>query len=217
VWGDKWVMWLSPEGRTFGGLMRQYPLYDSAMFLAFLTMVPAIALFTVFVKTEFLDHYRAFYASIERHDTLAQIRRNHQRIVDSLLGGGRQLLILQVVVSVSVAVLAPAVIELARLHYVQLSIFRLGTLGAGFHISFICISILLLYFDLRRSYLWLQLLFAVANVGLTAAFLPLGFAYYGLGYFVASTLCFVVSACTLYRSVSRLPYLAFVANNPSVR
>ena len=124
-------MWLSPEGRTFGGLMRQYPLYDSAMFLAFLTMVPAIALFTVFVKTEFLDHYRAFYASIEQHGTLAQIRRNHQRIVDSLLAGGRQLLILQVVVSVSVAVLAPAIIELARLHYVQLSIFRLGTLGRG--------------------------------------------------------------------------------------
>jgi polysaccharide biosynthesis protein PelG len=217
VWGDKWVMWLSPEGRTFGGLMRQYPLYDSAMFLAFLTMVPAIALFTVFVKTEFLDHYRAFYDSIERHDTLAQIRRHHQRIVDSLLAGGRQLLILQVVVSVSVAVLAPAIIELARLHYVQLSIFRLGTLGAGFHVSFIGISILLLYFDLRRPYLWLQLLFAVANLGLTAAFLPLGFAYYGLGYFVASALCFAVSAVTLYRSVNRLPYLAFVANNPSVR
>jgi uncharacterized membrane protein len=114
-------------------------------------------------------------------------------------------------------VLAPAVIELARLHYVQLSIFRLGTLGAGFHVSFICISILLLYFDLRRSYLWLQLLFAVTNVGLTAAFLPYGFAYYGLGYFVASALCFAVSAVTLYRSVNRLPYLAFVANNPSVR
>ena len=217
VWGDKWVMWLSHEGRTFGGFMRQYPLYDSAMFLAFLTMVPAIALFTIFVKTEFLDHYRTFYESIEQHDTLAQIRRNHQRIIDSLLEGGRQLLILQVVISASVAVVAPAIIEFTRLHYVQLSIFKLGTLGAGFHISFILISILLLYFDLRRSYLWLQLLFAVTNVGLTAAFLPLGFAYHGLGYFTASALCFAVSAFTLYRSVNRLPYLAFVANNPSVR
>ena len=120
-----------PRGTDVWRTHAPIPLYDSAMFLAFLTMVPAIALFTVFVKTEFLDRYRAFYASIERHGTLAQIRRNHQRIVDSLLAGGRQLLILQVVVSVSVAVLAPAIIELARLHYVQLSIFRLGTLGRG--------------------------------------------------------------------------------------
>jgi polysaccharide biosynthesis protein PelG len=217
VWGDKWVMWLSHEGRTFGGFMRQYPLYDSALFLAFLTMVPAIALFTMFVKTDFLVHYRAFYESIEQHDTLAQIRRNHQRIIGSLIKGGRQLLILQVVISASVAVLAPAIIEIARLHYIQLSIFRLGTLGAGFHIGFIFCTILLLYFDLRRSYLWLQLLFGVANVGLTAAFLPFGFAYYGLGYFAASALCFAVAVLTLYRAVNRLPYLTFVANNPSVR
>jgi uncharacterized membrane protein len=197
--------------------MRQYPLYDSAMFMAFLTMVPAIALFTIFLKTDFLDHYRAFYQSIEQHDTLAQIRRNHRRIVDSLAEGGRQLLILQAVISASVAVLAPAIIELVRLQYIQLGMFRLGTLGAGFHVAFILASILLLYFDLRRPYLYLQLLFLITNASLTATFLPFGLAYYGLGYFAASALCFAVSALVLCRAVNRLPYLTFVANNPSVR
>jgi len=217
AWGDKWVMWLSGEGRAFGGFMRQYPLYDSAMFMAVLTMVPAIAMFTIFLKSDFLDHYRAFYQSVEQHDTLAQIRQTHRRIVSSLAEGGRQLLILQAVIAASVTLLAPAIIDLARLQYIQLGMLRLGTLAAGFHVTFIFASILLLYFDLRRSYLYLQLLFLITNAGLTGALLPLGLPYYGLGYFAASVLCFVVSAVTLYRALIRLPYLTFVANNPSVR
>ena len=217
MWGDKWVMWLSPEGRAFGGFMRQYPLYDSAMFLAFLTMVPTIALFTIFVKTDFLEHYRAFYRSIEQHDTWARISQHHQQIGRSLLEGCRRLLILQAVVTVAAVVLAPGIIKLTGLHYVQIGMFRLGTLGAGFHIGFLCISVLLLYFDLRQPYLWLQLLFAAVSISLTTALLPLGFPFYGLGYFVASTLCFSVSLITLHRAVAQLPYLTFVANNPSVR
>jgi uncharacterized membrane protein len=217
VWADKWIMWLSPESRTFGGFMMQYPLYDSAMFLAFLTMVPAMSVFFLWVETDFLDHYRAFYQSIEKHDTMTQIRRNHQQIVRSLTSGARKLIIFQAVISATAVVLAPAIIGATHLFYTQMSIFRLGTLGAGFHVSFICISILLLYFDLRRLYLWLQLLFLVVSAGLTAALLPLGFTYYGLGYFVASALCFSVGAVALKRAVSRLPYLTFVANNPSAR
>jgi polysaccharide biosynthesis protein PelG len=217
VWGDKWVMWLSQEGRAFGGFMRQYPLYDSTMFLAFLTMVPTIALFAIFLKKDFLQHYRAFYRSIEQHDTWEQIGRNHRRIVRSLMEGSRRLLVLQAVVSATAVVLAPGIIKLAGLHYVQIGMFRLGTLGAGFHIGFLCISILLLYFDLRRPYLWLQLLFAVMSIALTAALLPLGFPFYGLGYFTASVLGFGIALVTLHRAVARLPYLTFVANNPSVR
>lgn len=217
VWGDKWVMWLSPEGSAFGGFMRQYPLYDSAMFLAFLTMVPTITLFSLFVKSDFLDRYRAFYRSIERHDTRSQIDRNHRLILRSLLESGRRLMVLQAVVSAGVAVLAPGIIELAGLHYAQIGMFRLGTLGAGFHVGFLCITVLLLYFDLRMQYLWLQILFAVSSIGLTAAILPYGFATYGLGYFLASALCFLVALGVLCRAVARLPYLTFVANNPSVR
>ena len=58
---------------------------------------------------------------------------------------------------------------------------------------------------------------AVVSIALTAALLPLGLPFYSLGYFTASILGFGIALVTLHRAVARLPYLTFVANNPSVR
>ena len=44
-----------------------------------------------------------------------------------------------------------------------------------------------------------------------------GFPWYGYGYFLASLLAFAVAYLMVADAVRRLPYFAFVANNPSVR
>ena len=39
------------------------PLYDSAMFIAYLAIIPALALFVTHVETSFFEKYRAYYDS----------------------------------------------------------------------------------------------------------------------------------------------------------
>ena len=43
VWVDKWVFWVSPEGQKVDGGLIHAPLYDSAMFIASLVIIPALA------------------------------------------------------------------------------------------------------------------------------------------------------------------------------
>ena len=74
VWIDKWVVWLSPFGTTIQNNLLHAPLYDSAMFVAYLVVIPAYAAFVAHLEVKFFRNYRLFYNSILEHGTLAQIR-----------------------------------------------------------------------------------------------------------------------------------------------
>lgn len=217
VWADKWVMWFVPEREAVSGALVIYSAYDSAMFVAYLTIVPALTLFTVAIETRFFERYQTFYRDIQQHATYAQIARNHRLLVTALLESARNLVILQGAVCAVTIFLAPSVVGLLGLQYAQIGMFRFGTLGALFQVMFLFCTVILAYFDLRRRNLLLQLFYLAANAGLTLLFSRMGFAWYGYGYFLASLFAFVVAYLMVADALRRLPYIAFVANNPSVR
>ncbi|MBP2228559.1 putative membrane protein [Azospirillum agricola] len=217
VWSDKWVMWFAPEREVVSGAMVIHTAYDSAMFVAYLTILPALTLFTVNIETRFFEHYQGFYRDIQSHATYDQIARNHRSIIAALVESGRNLIILQGAVCAVTIFTAPAIVGALGLHYQQIGMFRFGALGAFFQAMFLFCTVILAYFDLRGRNLAVQLLYLAANAGFTLAFSRLGFAWYGYGYFLGSLLAFAVGYLMVADAVRRLPYFAFVANNPSVR
>ncbi len=216
IWVDKWIMWLAPEREVFAGSMLSFPSYDGAMFFAFVTIIPAMALFTISVETGFFESYHRFYRSIANHGTFRQLRQGQKDIMSSLALSARNLVILQGAVTAVAIILAPQLVALAHGDALQVGIFRLGVLGAFFHVSLLFVSIVLAYFDLRRLTLAIQLLFLVLNAGFTIATLQFGFRFYGYGYFLAAVISFFVAFIAVERVLTRLPYVAFVRANPSV-
>ncbi len=217
VWVDKWIMWFAPEQERVAEGMVIYSPYDSAMFMAYLTIVPALTLFTVNIETRFFERYQQFYRDIQRHATWAQITRNHRLIITALLESSRNLIILQGAVCAITIFLAPAIVGALGLHYQQIGMFRFGTLGAFFQVLFLFCTVILAYFDLRRRNLFIQCFYLAVNAAFTYVFSGFGFAWYGYGYFLASLLSFILAYLMVADAMRRLPYLAFVANNPSVR
>ncbi|MBP2315773.1 exopolysaccharide Pel transporter PelG [Azospirillum soli] len=217
VWVDKWIMWFVPERETVSGAMVIYSAYDSAMFVAYLTIVPALTLFTVNIETRFFERYQGFYRDIQSHATYDQIARNHKSIIAALLESSRNLIILQGAVCAVTIFLAPSIVGALGLHYQQIGMFRFGTLGAFFQVLFLFCTVILAYFDLRKRNLCAQLFYLAANAGFTLLFSDMGFAWYGYGYFLSSLLAFALAYLMVADALRRLPYFAFVANNPSVR
>jgi uncharacterized membrane protein len=82
---------------------------------------------------------------------------------------------------------------------------------------FITCSSLTLYFDRRAVFFVLQLVFLVLNAGLTFVLLALGPNYLGLGFLAASAISALIAYLALARTLYRLEYLTFIANNPAVR
>jgi polysaccharide biosynthesis protein PelG len=217
AWADKWMMWFAPEREVVSGALVIYSAYDSAMFVAYLSVMPALTIFTVNIETRFFEHYQNFYRDIQNHATWTQIDRNHKLIIRALVESSRNLIILQGAICAVAIFLAPTIIGMLGLNYKQIGMFRFGVLGAFFQVLFMFCTVILSYFDLRRRNLFVQAFYLLANVAATWWFSGLGFAWYGYGYFLSSLLAFVVAYLLVAEAIRRLPYLAFVANNPSVQ
>jgi polysaccharide biosynthesis protein PelG len=217
AWVDKWVVWLSPFGTQIQNGLLHAPLYDSAMFVSYLVVIPAYAAFVLHLEVRFFRNYRLFYSSILEHATLAQIRAHGRRLRDETIASLTGITVPQLVISALVAASAPAVVEVLDMQFRQVGTLRLGVIGAAFQFLFITCSSLTLYFDRRMVFLALQAIFLVLNGGLTWALLPLGQTYLGLGFLAASAISALVAYLALVRTLYRLDYLTFIANNPAVR
>ncbi len=216
IWIDKWVMWFAPERDYHPAGFIYYGHYDSATFLAYLTVVPAIAGFVVSVETGFFERYLRFYRDIQRHATFAKILENQRALVGQILRGLRNLIILQGSVTFVCVAAAPALFDWSGIPAPQLAMFRIAVLGSFFHVLLMSMAVVLAYFDLRRAMLSVYCVLLATNVVFTLVTLDLGFAYYGYGYFFSALVSFVVVAVMVGYYVSQLPYLTFVRNNSSV-
>ncbi len=217
LWVDKWIMWYAPEAVQLESKLRFFPDYDSAMFLAAMTILPTIALFVFSIETDFFHHYRRFYGNILAHASMRRIRHFHQKIMDSIAEGLRNLLLLQGVIAFLFILLAPQIFEKMHMFFIQLGIFRLGVLGSFFEVLVLFATIILSYFDCRRANMWIFVFYFFSNALLTILFMQKGYQFYGYGFFLSSALTFLVAASILVLHVRKLPYHAFISNNNSVK
>ncbi|MBB4285992.1 exopolysaccharide Pel transporter PelG [Roseospira goensis] len=216
LWVDKWVMWLAPNGVTLAGL-RYNPIYDSGMFLAYLTVIPAMALFVLHVETRFFSAYQAFFSGIRHHAPYRRIARDHRTMVAEAMVGLRNVAILQGALAAAVVMLAPKIFDLLGLPYLMIGIFRFGVIAALLQVLMLFMATVLTYLDLRRHTLTLHILFFLLNGVLTWWTMGLGLPYYGLGALIAAAVMLVIAYTVTFGNLIQVPYLVFIANNPSVR
>lgn len=211
LWVDKWVMWFAPEQQIVAGGLRFHPDYDVAMYLAYLTIIPAIAVFMVSFETGLFERVFRYFSHISHHAHYAAIERNRDEIRDFTFVQLQRVLALQALIAALAIWFAPQLLPLLGGTYSQMGIFRLGVLGASFHVLLLFLLLFLSYFDRRRLALGLHLLLLICNGLFSWISRDLGYAYYGLGYFLASLVTFLVAYRCALALLERLPYYTFVA------
>ena len=217
VWVDKWVMWAAPEATVATSGLVTYPHYDSAMFLAYLTITPSMAIFMMIVETRFYESYINFYRDLQRHANLNRIMANHKDLVLTLVDGVRNMMVIQATVSLSVILLAPQIFDALSLDFLQIGMFRLGVFGSLFQVLVLMLLIVLAYFDFRGPVLAVQGFFLLSNASFSWISMRMGFEYYGYGFFLSCLLSFVVAYLLTAHYLSDLPYQTFVRHNRSIR
>jgi uncharacterized membrane protein len=217
IWVDKWIMWHADEAQQLSNKLLMYPHYDSAMFFAFLAILPTAAMFLYFVETNFFGHYVRFYRDIQNKAPLDRINANHQAMVNSIFRGVTALFLTQAGLCAALIVGAPSIIDALHGDYLQIGMFRYGVLGVLFHAMALVLMILLSYFDQRRLALLLSLCFLLTNAAFTWLTREAGFPYYGYGYFLASFVVFILTAACLAQHLKRLPYHTFITSNAALQ
>ncbi|MBF0161480.1 MAG: exopolysaccharide Pel transporter PelG [Magnetococcales bacterium] len=216
-WADKWIMWFSPHGQRLSCGLISYPEYDSAMFLAYLTIIPSMAAFMVSTETRFFEKYLMFFKSIYEHHPYSDIDNQRRALQEDIMHSGRNLFILQGTITATIILTSQPMFDFFGISYLELSMFHFGALGVFFHVMTLFILTILTYFDLRKPVVALNALYLFFNVIFTVLSIYFGMPYYGFGYLAASLIVFSAAYITLFHHLERLPYYVFIKNNPSVR
>lgn len=211
IWIDKFMFWFG-DGVGSHALVRSHPLYDTCTFLAYLSVVPALALNLVHFETAFYEHYRGYYAAITQGMPLREIVWRRQEMTRNLGEGAARLLRVQGVITLVAIVFAPQILAAVAMPEGAVRLFRIACLGAFFHVGFLIASLLLLYFDLQRQALFSTGLFLVLNGALSAATVKIGYSSYGLGYATAALVALVVACTQLSRKLAALEYETFATH-----
>lgn len=213
VWIDKLVMTTAPEATILNSGMHVYFEYNVAFFIAYIVMIPAIAMFILSVETNFFNHYRRFYKDILEGVPFSRIKSNQDAIIRTICESGRDVAIMQGCVCFVVIALSHKIFGFLHLALAPIAMFHFSVLGSYLHVLALFELIVLAYFECRRVALWIQFIFFVSNGLFTYISILAGYEYYGYGYFLSSFLIFILSTIALHHYVVRLPYCDFILNN----
>ncbi|MFN3432088.1 MAG: exopolysaccharide Pel transporter PelG [Candidatus Sericytochromatia bacterium] len=210
IWVDKWLFWQHPTaGVAVAGVLRASPVYDEAMFMAYLTVLPALALFLIQVETDLSDHVRGYFATIEAQRSLAAIESAKASLARSMRRGLARVVQLQGVLTIAVLLLAPDMVRAMGLGWFPIGVFRAGVLSAFVHVLQLIVLVMLLYLDLRRSALALAALFLVSNALATQLAFAGGLPFFGFGVAIANLVSLSVGLILLEWGLHRFEYHVF--------
>lgn len=208
IWVDQILFWIV-DGVGVAPYVSFHPLYDSAKFIAYATVIPTLALMLVRIETSFYEQYRAFYGSILQGFPLADVEGRKRAMLADLRDSSLRLLRVQAFVTLLVVLAAPQLVAILGLGEAAVAVVRACCIGAFFHVLLLVVILVQLYFDMRSAALWTAVAFLVANAALALWSVGAGIHSYGVGYAIACFAALVVGYLILARNYDRLEYLAF--------
>lgn len=209
LWIDDVLMWFSIAGIQVLETYRYAPVYDNAVFLAYLTIIPSMVLFLVSVETEFYDHYKKYYGLANKKGTYEEIESAKEGMKKSIYSQLLKTFQIQALISFTLFLLAGPIFQFLNFSIIIRNIFRVCVLGALCNIFVLLIILVLLYYEVRIQAVLLSMIFFFTNLFLTSYFVPKGINYYGYGFFLGSFITLILSVLSLTTFMRRLTFVTF--------
>ncbi|NOZ01765.1 MAG: exopolysaccharide Pel transporter PelG [Deltaproteobacteria bacterium] len=210
IWVDKIIFWYSPSGLHVHSIFYTHFPYDSAMFLAYVTIIPTIAIFMLRIETDFYMKYKSYYGCILQKAPLGRILKRKEEMIDVLRDAWKTATIYQGVISLGSFILMPWIVALLGIDPAMTPVFRVAIVGAFFHAGLVILLILLLYFDFRGSAMFMSLVFLLSNTAFTLVTTMMPMWTMGFGYMASCLLTLVVGYVVLAQRIKNLEYLTFM-------
>lgn len=211
IWADKIMFWFYPDtSLPIVGHLRASLIYDLPVFLAYLSIIPGMAVFLVRIETDFAEYYERFYDAVREGGSLGYIESMRDEMVYSVRQGLAEIAKIQTLAVLITFVAGPALLELLGISQLYLPLLYVQVVGAGLQVILLSVLNVFFYLDQRRIILGLSMVFVVLNVGLTALTLRAGAAWYGYGFAFAVLLTLAAALLILDRRLSRLEYETFM-------
>ncbi len=211
VWIDKYLFWYTPTtGQSVIGIFNASLIYDLPIFLAYLSIIPGMAVFLVRMETDFVEYYQKFYDAVRDGGTLSYIEEMRDEMVATARLGIFEIIKIQTIAVLIIFVAGPTILDAIGISQYYLSLLYIDVVAAGLQVVFLGIMNVLFYLDKRHIALALTALFAGLNLTFSLISLYLGAAWYGYGFAVSLLISVVVGMYWLDKKMAILEYETFM-------
>lgn len=211
AWADKIMFWYHPDtGQAVIGPLHASVIYDIPIFLAYLSVIPGMAVFLVRIETDFVEYYVKFYDAVREGATLDYIERMRNHMVYYVRRGLFDIAKIQAIAVLVTLVLGEAILNFLGISTLYLPLLYIDVVGAALQVVMLGILNVLFYLDQRRAVLLLTGLLPVFNVIFTAISLQLGANWFGYGFAFAMLLTVLLGLWILNRKLENLEYQTFM-------
>lgn len=205
IWIDKLIFWWNPAtSRIVLGPLRSSEVYDLPIFLAYLTIVPGMAVFLVRVETDFAECHRAFYSAVRDGAPLLRIEALRDAMTDSARRGVIDIVRVQGITLGGVTLIGPLLLRFFGISELHLPLFYIDAAGVALQVILLAVTSMFFYLDRRRAVTALTLLLLFSNALLTWLTQQLGPEYYGFGFAVAMAITSLAGLFVLSRTFAHL-------------
>ena len=211
VWADKLLFWYWPDtSQAIIGPLRASLIYDLPVFLAYLAIIPGMAVFLVRIETDFVEYFEKFYNAVREGGSLDQIETMREEMVFTIRQGLAEIVKIQAISVLIVFAAGPSLLDWLGISQLYLSLLYVDVVASGLQVVLLGQLNIFFYLDKRITVLFVTSLFLVLNCGLTAITLQLGAAFYGYGFALALLITVMVAMQLLERRLNRLEYETFM-------
>ncbi|KAA0911096.1 exopolysaccharide Pel transporter PelG [Pusillimonas sp. ANT_WB101] len=215
VWLDKFVFWYSATGQKVIGSLHASVIYDIPIFIAYLCIIPGMAVLFYRLETSFVGDQRQFFDAVRFGGTLQEIRYAHDAMVRSARAALYEVLKVQTIVVLLIFAFGGKLLGLLGISVLYLPLLHIDVIGVSLQILFLGILNIFFYIDRRNSVLSLTALFVVLNGSLTWFTLQVGPNLYGYGFAGSLLIVVLIAMYMLNRSFGLLEYQTYMLQSNS--
>jgi len=211
IWVDKFMFWYSSgTGQQVIGPLHASIIYDIPVFLAYLAIIPGMAVFLMRIETDFVEYYDAFYDAVREGASLQHIERMRNAMVEALRNGIWEIIKIQAIAAMMLFAAGTVLLAWLRISTLYLPLLYIDVIAASMQVVFMGTINVFFYLDKRKIVLSLVACFVVLNVAFTAVTLSLNPAYYGYGFAGSLLVVVLASLYLLDRKLESLEYETFM-------
>ncbi len=211
VWIDKIIFWYHPmTGYFVIGRMKASVVYDLPIFLAYLAIIPGMAVFFYRLEVDFAKSFQGFYSAITEGKPLGVIEAYKAQMNADVRRILKDILVIQGIIDIMLYYAAPFIFAKLSIPDLYLDLFYVLLAGATLQLAFMTMQALLFYIDKRIETLFLSVLFLLLNGLFTYLSIDLGPQYFGYGYALSLLIVFLVSLLIVREKFGRIDYETFM-------
>jgi uncharacterized membrane protein len=211
VWVDKFIFWFTEHtSQAIIGPLRASVIYDLPVFLAYLAIIPGMAVFLVRMETDFVEYYDQFFNAVRSGSSLEVIERHRNNIVETIRMGIFEIIKIQTVVTLLVIVMGESVLNWLGISTLYLPLLYVNVVAASLQVVLLAILNVLFYLDKRLIVLWLTGGFVALNILFTWISINLGPSFYGYGFALSLLVIVLIGFAWVTKKIDNIEYETYM-------